>query len=106
MDIIFGDVRDWMHGIADSGLKFEQSFSVGILVQIEYYMREYEKTCHTYVMHILESLLKKTTIVLEKFVNEQIKAIVDCRVNFKKKTGILSFFRIFPVLFINQEICR
>ena len=97
MDIIFADVRDWLHGIVDSGLKFETSFSVGILVQIEYYMREYEKTCHIYVMHILESLLKKATVVLEKFVNEQIKAIEECRVNYKKKTGILSFFRTFPV---------
>jgi hypothetical protein len=68
MDCLFGNVKDLLHSIVDSGLKYDQSYSVGMMVQIEYYVREYEKTCHKFILQILDSLLRRTALVLEKFV--------------------------------------
>ncbi len=84
----------------EAGLKYDQSYSVGMMAQVEYHLKEYQKTCHVYVVNLLEALLRKANLTFEKFISDQVKAIEDTRVTIKKRTGILSFMKIFPVFYI------
>ena len=97
MDRLFEDIRDMLMSVLDAGLKFEHSNSVGMMVKIEYHFKEYQKTCHLYVCNLLESLLKKVLVTFDKFIDTQVKAIEDTRITTKKRSGILSFVRTFPV---------
>lgn len=97
MELTFEDVRDILQAAIDVGLKYDQSYSVGMMAQIEYHSKEYQKTCHIYVINLLETLLRKVNLTFDKFVADQIKAIEDTRIRIKKRTGILQFVRIFPV---------
>lgn len=97
MESLFEGVREMFSALIDSGLKFDQSFSVGMMAHIEYHAREYHKTCHTFPMALLDALSRKVNLIFEKFVVDQIKAIEDTRVSLKKRTGILTFVKIFPV---------
>lgn len=97
LESLFENVRDNLLGVMDAGLKYDQSYAVGMMVRIESHMREYQKTCHIFIVNLLDALLRKASLVLEKFVTEQIKAIDDARIMAKKRTGILTFFKVFPV---------
>jgi hypothetical protein len=67
------------------------------MVHIENYQRDFQKTCHVYILNLLDFLHRKANLLFEKFIVDQIKAIDDNRVTSKKRTGILSFVRVFPV---------
>ena len=97
MELLFESVRDMFSTLIDNGLKLDQSFSVGMMTQIEYHAREYQKSCHAFSFSLLDFLSKKLYIIFEKFVVDQVKAIEDTRVSLKKRTGILPFIKIFPV---------
>lgn len=97
MESLFEGVRDMFSALIDSGLKFDQSYSIGMMAHIEYHAREYQKTCHIYLLALLDALSRKVNLIFEKFVADQIKAIEDTRVSLKKRTGILTFVKIFPV---------
>ena len=96
MDLIFEDVRDQITASVESSLKYDQSYSIGILVHIEFYLKEHSSTCHTFVINMLDSLQKRTSSIFEKFVVDQIKAVEDTKVTSKKRSGILPFIKIFP----------
>jgi exocyst complex component 1 len=100
MDHLFEGIREMLMSVVDSGLKFEQSHSVGMMVKIEYHSKEYQKTSHTYVLNLLDSLLKRVLVTFDKFIDAQVKAIEDTRITTKKRNGILSFVRTFPVIFL------
>jgi hypothetical protein len=97
LDSLFEGIRDSVISVMDTGLKHDQSYAVGMMVQIEYHQREYSKTSHIFIVQFLDALLRKTTLVLEKFIAEQVKAIEDQRVTAKKRSGILPVFSTFPI---------
>ncbi|KAJ3254540.1 hypothetical protein HK103_007094 [Boothiomyces macroporosus] len=68
LDIVFQEVRDLVMANIDAGLKHDQSYSVGMMVNIEYHLRENQNTCHTYILNLLDSLSRKVNILFEKFV--------------------------------------
>jgi hypothetical protein len=97
MESLFDGVRDMFSVLIDAGTKFDQSFSVGMMAHSEYHAREYHKTCHAFPLSLLDALSRKLNLIFEKFVVDQIKAIEDTRVSLKKRTGILTFVKTFPV---------
>ncbi|KAK6096096.1 hypothetical protein MT418_003971 [Batrachochytrium dendrobatidis] len=96
MEGIFEDTREQLLGTIESGLKYDQSFSVGMMVHIEFYTKEYANTSHVFVINLLENLQKRTSAIFEKFVIEQIKAVEDTKVTLRKRGGILPFVKTFP----------
>ncbi|KAJ3364894.1 Exocyst complex component 1 [Kappamyces sp. JEL0680] len=96
MENLFEDIRDMLNAVIEAGLKNDQSHSVGMLAHIEFHTKEYHKTCHIYIINLLEALSRKVNVVFEKFVADQVKAIEDTRITVKKRSGILPFIRTFP----------
>ncbi|KAH6589898.1 hypothetical protein BASA61_005440 [Batrachochytrium salamandrivorans] len=96
MEGIFEDTREQLVSTIESGLKYDQSFSVGMLVHIEFYSKEYANTSHVFVINLLESLQKRAATIFDKFIVDQIKAIDDTKVTLRKRGGILPFIKTFP----------
>ncbi|KAJ3320672.1 hypothetical protein HDV06_005080 [Boothiomyces sp. JEL0866] len=103
LDIVFQEVRDLILSNIDAGLKYDQSYSVGMMVNIEYHIRENQNTCHTYILNLLDSLSRKVNISFEKFVSDQLKAIEESRVASKKRSGILPFIKTVPYFVDRME---
>lgn len=96
MDFLFQDVRELLMSIIEIGTKYDQSVIIGMMVHIETHVKEYAGSGHSYMNLLLETLLKRTVSIFDKFVTEQVKAIDDTRVTTKKRGGILVFVRVFP----------
>jgi hypothetical protein len=96
LDGLFTNVKEQLQSVVDTGLKHDQSYSIGMMVQIENHQRDLGKTCHTYIINLLEVLLRKITFTFDKFIVEQVKNIEESRGVAKKKSGILPFIRTFP----------
>ncbi|KAI8900951.1 exocyst complex component Sec3-domain-containing protein [Globomyces pollinis-pini] len=96
MESVFSYCRDMLQQVVDDVVKHEASYAVGMMVHIEYHLKEFQKTSNSFSISLLEALLRKVSVVFEKFVADQIKAIEETRVESKKRTGILPFIRVFP----------
>ncbi|KAL2918232.1 hypothetical protein HK105_202159 [Polyrhizophydium stewartii] len=96
MEGIFEEVREQLLATVESGLRHDQSYSVGMMVHIEFYSKEYANTSHAFVINLLESLQKRASTIFEKFVVDQIKAIEETKVTLRKRGGILPFIKTFP----------
>ncbi|KAJ3276670.1 hypothetical protein HDV01_004203 [Terramyces sp. JEL0728] len=103
LDIVFQEVRDLILANIDAGLKYDQSYSVGMMVNIEYHLRENQQTCHTYILNLLDSLSRKVNIAFEKFVSDQLKAIEESRAASKKRSGIIPFIKTVPYFVDRME---
>ncbi|KAI8916885.1 exocyst complex component Sec3-domain-containing protein [Entophlyctis helioformis] len=104
MDGIFEDVREQLLSTIEGGLKYDQSYAVGMLVHVEFYMKDYSNTSHVFVINMLESLQKRASHMFEKFVVEQIKAIEETKVTLRKRSGILPFVKTFPKFVDRMEM--
>ncbi|KXS17867.1 hypothetical protein M427DRAFT_54115 [Gonapodya prolifera JEL478] len=58
-----------------------------------------------YAIGILEALKERCVKIVEKFVNEQVALIEETKVSVKRRTGVLSFMRTFPVFVDRLESC-
>ncbi|KAI8903121.1 exocyst complex component Sec3-domain-containing protein [Gorgonomyces haynaldii] len=89
-------LKDTLSNLIDLGLKYDQSNAVGMMVHIEFYLRDYQNTCHVFVVNLYEQLHKQAQQAFDKFVSDQIKAIEETKVTTKKRTGVLQAFKTFP----------
>ncbi|KAI9092400.1 exocyst complex component Sec3-domain-containing protein [Phlyctochytrium arcticum] len=102
---IFDDVREEIILVLEAGLKTDQTYAVGMLVRVQHLGDDYKDTCHTYVILLLEDIGKRITAVFDKFLEDQVRGIDEVKVTFKKRSGILSFIRVFPHFVDRMERC-
>ncbi|KAJ3219492.1 Exocyst complex component 1 [Dinochytrium kinnereticum] len=93
---LFDDIREDIITVVEAGLKYDQTFVVGMMSRVEECKREFETTAYFYVHSYLEAILMRLAHLLDKFIDEQIKAIEETKVTLKKRSGILPFIRTFP----------
>lgn len=89
-------LRESLLNLIDLGLKQDMTQCVGMMVHIEFYLRDYHNTCHFFIVSLLECFHKRVETNFEKFINEQIKGIEDSKVTSKKRNGVLPFMKTFP----------
>lgn len=90
------EVKETLLMLVDVGLRQDSTYSVGMMVHIEFHLREYSNTCHIAITSLLESLHKKVMGTFERFISDQIKGIEEYKVSSKKRSGVLGFIKIFP----------
>ena len=66
------------------------------MLSLETKLAELEETNQDYLTQTLSKLLSKITGRLNKFVDEQVRAIEDTKVKIKKRKGVISFIKTFP----------
>ena len=65
---MFDVAKEKLTAIIDFGLKYDQSYAIGILSQLESYINEHKESAYKVILSITESLFSKITNVYEKFV--------------------------------------
>ena len=64
---------------------------------------ELEETNQDYLTQVLTKALGKLTNRLDRFVDEQVRAIEDTKVKIKKRKGVIAFMKIFPYFSASVE---
>ncbi|KAJ3204402.1 hypothetical protein HDU82_005866 [Entophlyctis luteolus] len=86
-------------------LKHDATFAIGMMCSLEACLDTFGNSAYmNFVIH-LELLMTKLVLHFDKFIDEQIKAIEETKVTFRKRTGILPFIRTFPKFVDRMERC-
>ncbi|KAJ3100932.1 Exocyst complex component 1 [Phlyctochytrium planicorne] len=93
---LFDDIREDIIAIVEAGIKYDQTFIVGMMSRVEECKKDFETTAYFYVVVYLESILNRLAALLDRFIDEQIRTIEETKVVLKKRSGILPFIRTFP----------
>jgi len=86
-----------MQALVEWVLKTDQLQGVGLLYALEQCLTTYEETNQEYITRTTRSLHDRLTGLFRKFVDEQVKAIEETKVKVKKRKGVISFMRTFPL---------
>ncbi|KAK3064418.1 hypothetical protein LTS18_007353 [Coniosporium uncinatum] len=70
--------------------------AIGILCALERKLLALEETNQDFLNQTLQKLHERLVSKLQRFVDEQIRAIEDTKVKIKKRKGIIAFMRVFP----------
>ncbi|KAL1922367.1 uncharacterized protein VTP21DRAFT_9906 [Calcarisporiella thermophila] len=103
MDALFGGVGGQLSNFAVYGLKYDNTQSIGMLSAVEFQRSKYNETAHKYINGILSDLQRQLMNIFGKFVDEQVRVIEETKVTSKKRKGILSFTRTFPLFCMRME---
>lgn len=78
-------------------LNTDQLQGVGVLCSLEHLCSIYEDTNQEFITKTVRALHDRLKGQFTKFIEGQIKAIEDTKVKLKKRKGIISFMRTFPL---------
>lgn len=97
MEKLFNFLPDELCAFIDYGCKLDAAIQiVGIIVSIEKLIQEEERPNFNYVIKVFRDVRKHCLEILDRFLNDQLKAIEDTKVTSKKRKGLVPFIRIFP----------
>ncbi|TPX34128.1 hypothetical protein SeMB42_g07361 [Synchytrium endobioticum] len=102
LEVIFDSLKDELYLLIESGLKYDSTFAIGMMVRSEAYIRELESTAHTYPISFLEEVNKKLATIFSKFLDDQLRAIDDSKVS-RRRVGVLPSFKTFPNFVVRME---
>ena len=68
LENMFESLKDELYLLIDSGLKYDGTFAIGMMVRSEAYIRDLESTAHTFLISFLEEGNKKLGTMFSKFV--------------------------------------
>lgn len=70
---------------------------VGIMYAIEQKLRVLDETDQEWLLQTLQKLHERLNGLFSKFLDEQVRAIDETKVKHKKRKGVVSFIRVFPL---------
>lgn len=92
-----------LQGQLEWALSMDELQGVGVLYALEHVSFMYEDTYQEFITLTLKKLHDRLTGLFHKFVDEQVKAIEETKVKLKKRKGIISFMRTFPMFSMTVE---
>ncbi|ORX62016.1 hypothetical protein DM01DRAFT_1315340 [Hesseltinella vesiculosa] len=104
MDILFESLEPTLVPLVELALKTDPTQSAGMMTAVEYQMYKWQGTDQEFIYAFFESLFMRLVRSFRQFVAEQIKIIEDTKINSKKRRGILSTFRVFPLFVQRLEL--
>ncbi|KAI0961988.1 hypothetical protein AcW1_000916 [Taiwanofungus camphoratus] len=97
MDLIFGflpiELKTWL----DGALNKDRFQIVGIIAALDRFLGDAEERGNVFLMNLLEKQRTRLKGLFERRVNEQIKTIEDTKLTSKKRNGVVSFVKYFPM---------
>lgn len=73
------------------------SQTIGVLLALERKIVAFEGSNQEFLIHTLQKLHLRLLSSLSKFIDEQIRAIEETKVKIKKRKGVISFMKTFPL---------
>ncbi|KAI8066373.1 exocyst complex component Sec3-domain-containing protein [Gongronella butleri] len=101
MDTLFESLEPTVVPLMEYALKTDTTQSVGMMTVVEYQMYKWQTSDQEFVYAFYDSLFMRLRRSFHQFVAEQVRIIEDTKINSKKRRGILSAFRTFP-LFVQR----
>ncbi|KAI8612283.1 exocyst complex component Sec3-domain-containing protein [Chytriomyces sp. MP71] len=101
-DLLF-DVHDDICSFFEWSLKYDPTFAVGMMNPLEERMKAFAPTAYQNFSLQMELLMSKITLNFERYVDEQIKAIEETKITYRKRNGILPCIRTFPKFVDHME---
>ncbi|EIE80531.1 hypothetical protein RO3G_05236 [Rhizopus delemar RA 99-880] len=104
MEIIFETMEPNMVSLLEYGVKSDPTLTVSMLAAVEYQQEKWEGSDQEFALKLCESLSQRLTRMFESFIGDQIRIIEETKVSIKKRKGVLSFFRTFPIFAMRLEV--
>ncbi|KAI7899871.1 exocyst complex component Sec3-domain-containing protein [Cokeromyces recurvatus] len=104
MEIIFETLEPNLVGLLEYGVKSDPTQAVSMLGAVEFQQEKWDGSDQEFVLSLCKSILQRLTKMFQNFINEQVRVIEETKVSSKKRRGILSFFRTFPIFAMRLEI--
>ncbi|KAI9256368.1 exocyst complex component Sec3-domain-containing protein [Helicostylum pulchrum] len=104
MEIIFETLEPNLVGLLEYGVKSDPTQAVSMLGAVEFQQEKWEGSDQEFTLRLCKSILQRLTKMFESFIADQVRTIEETKVTSKKRKGILSFFRTFPVFAMRMEM--
>lgn len=89
MSDAFTNLRDELCVFVESSLRTDPTFCVPVLYYIEAKIESFRKSSYTYLVTLMEYLFNRCSLLFEKFVESQIKAVEESKSSMKKRLELL-----------------
>lgn len=77
--------------------------AVSMLAAVEYQQERWEGSDQEFALKLCASLSQRLMRMFESFISDQTRIIEEIKVSSKKRRGVLSFFRTFPLFAMRLE---
>ncbi|GAA5808968.1 hypothetical protein MFLAVUS_002368 [Mucor flavus] len=104
MEIIFETLEPNLVSLLEYGVKSDPTQAVSMLGAVEFQQEKWEGSDQEFTLRLCKSILQRLTKMFESFIADQVRTIEETKVTSKKRKGILSFFRTFPVFAMRMEM--
>jgi hypothetical protein len=104
MEIIFETLEPSLVTLLEYGIKSDPTQAVSVLSATEFQQEKWEGSDQEFTLRLCKSLSQRTTKMFETFISDQIRIVEETKVSSKKRRGILSFFRTFPLFAMRMEM--
>ncbi|KAI7889050.1 exocyst complex component Sec3-domain-containing protein [Mucor mucedo] len=104
MEIIFETLEPNLVSLLEYGVKSDPTQAVSMLGAVEFQQEKWDGSDQEFILRLCKSILQRLTKMFESFIADQVRIIEETKVSSKKRKGILSFFRTFPVFAMRLEM--
>ncbi|KAI8382970.1 exocyst complex component Sec3-domain-containing protein [Blakeslea trispora] len=104
MEIIFETLEPNLVGLLEYGVKSDPTQAVSMMGAMEFQQEKWDGSDQEFALRLCKSILQRLTKMFETFIADQVRVIEETKVTSKKRKGILSFFKTFPVFAMRMEI--
>ncbi|KAJ2962979.1 hypothetical protein NQZ79_g1897 [Umbelopsis isabellina] len=98
LDAIFDGLQAELLGFVEYGNKADPTQGLSMLVAMDTQCESCEGSDQEFAITMLDFLRDRLEKMFENFIVQQLRAIEETKITSKKRSGILPFIRVFPVL--------
>ncbi|KAF7721909.1 hypothetical protein EC973_003948 [Apophysomyces ossiformis] len=103
MEMIFENLEPSLVSLIEFGMKSDPTQAVSMMAAVEFQQEQLQGSDQEFMLKLCGSLMQRLTRMFGRFVADQLKIIEETKVSSKKRKGILSFFRTFPMFALRLE---
>ncbi|KAM3589562.1 hypothetical protein VKS41_000421 [Umbelopsis sp. WA50703] len=103
LDAIFEGLQAELLGFVEYGNKADPTQGLSMLVAMDTQCESCEGSDQEFAINMLNFLRERLEKMFEKFIEQQLRAIEETKITSKKRSGILSFIRVFPLFAVRLE---
>ncbi|KAI8091056.1 exocyst complex component Sec3-domain-containing protein [Gilbertella persicaria] len=104
MEIIFETLEPNLVGLLEYGVKSDPTQAVSMMGAVEFQQEKWDGSDQEFALRLCKSILQRLTKMFENFIVDQVRIIEETKISSKKRKGILSFFKTFPVFAMRMEM--
>ena len=103
MTEIFSSFTNEMSSLMDWSISSDPIQGVGVMACLSKHHYHLQESSQEFLVQLIESLRARLENMFAKFVEEQVRAIEDTKVKFKKRKGVIGFMKVFPHFALGVE---